>query len=122
VSGLRLRLWLPVVAWAAVIFILSSVPGLSTGLGTWDLVLRKAAHVSEYVILGLLLARALGQSVPALALGLAYAISDEIHQHFVTGRNASPLDVGIDAVGLVAGIGMWQTLRRRASGELESLP
>ena len=37
-----LAAWLPVVAWAAVIFAFSSVPSLSSGLGGWDLVLRKA--------------------------------------------------------------------------------
>jgi alpha-mannosidase len=35
-----------------VIFAFSSVPSLSSGLGTWDLILRKIAHLSEYAILG----------------------------------------------------------------------
>ena len=52
-----LTAWLPVIVWAGVIFAFSSVPSLGTGLGTWDLVLRKLAHVSEYAVLGLLLAR-----------------------------------------------------------------
>ena len=33
---------------AAIIFAFSSVPSLGTGLGTWDLVLRKLAHLTEY--------------------------------------------------------------------------
>jgi len=99
-----LAAWLPVVAWAALIFAFSSVPDLSSGLGTWDLVLRKCAHMSEYAILAVLLRRALGRDLPAFVLGLAYAASDELHQHFVAGRHASPVDVGIDAVGL--GIGL----------------
>ena len=33
------------------------MPDLGTGLGTWDLVLRKLAHVAEYAVLGALLAR-----------------------------------------------------------------
>jgi len=49
------RLWLPVLVWAALIFALSSVPDLGTGLGTWDLVLRKLAHTGEYAVLGALL-------------------------------------------------------------------
>jgi len=53
--------WLPVLAWAALIFALSSVPSLSTGLGLWDLVLRKLAHAGEYAVLGALLARALAE-------------------------------------------------------------
>src|SRR6266498_5898899 len=51
----RLSAWLPVLAWAAVIFALSSIPHLGTGLGTWDTILRKGAHVTEYAIFGLLL-------------------------------------------------------------------
>jgi VanZ family protein len=96
--------WGPVVAWAALIFVLSSIPDLGTGLGGWDLALRKLAHAAEYAVLGLLLARALGNERAALILGIAYAVSDELHQHFVAGRVASPLDVLVDAVGLAVGI------------------
>ena len=108
-----LSAWLPVVAWAAVIFVLSSVPSLSSGLGTGDLVLRKIAHVSEYALLGALLLRALGREVPAFVAGIAYAITDEIHQHFVSGRHASPIDVAIDAAGLGLGMLLFQLARRR---------
>jgi len=99
-----LSLWLPVIVWAAVIFTFSSIPSLNTGLGTWDTILRKGAHMTEYAILGLLLLRALGREFPALAVGIAYAITDELHQHFVRGRHASPIDVAIDTVGLCIGI------------------
>jgi VanZ family protein len=103
--------WLPVVLWAALIFGLSSIPSLGTGLGTWDLVLRKCAHATEYAILGLLLLRAIGSELPAFALGAAYAASDEFHQHFVRGRHGTPYDVLIDAFGVLLGI---ITLRRAA--------
>jgi VanZ family protein len=103
--------WLPVVLWAAVIFAFSSIPSLSSGLGTWDLFLRKAAHMTEYAILALLLARALQREVPAFALGVLYAVSDEIHQSFVRGRHAAVLDVAIDSVGLLIGLTAWR-LRR----------
>jgi VanZ family protein len=99
-----LRLWGPVLVWAAVIFALSSIPSLNSGLGTWDEVLRKCAHVTEYAILGVLLLRAIGRELPALLVGIAYAASDELHQHFVHGRHASPVDVAIDAAGLLLGI------------------
>jgi len=69
VSASRLSAWLPVLAWAAVIFALSSIPHLGTGLGTWDTILRKGAHVTEYAIFGLLLARAIGREMPAFLLG-----------------------------------------------------
>lgn len=108
-----LTLWLPVFAWAAVIFAFSSIPHLSTGLGTWDTVLRKGAHIAEYAILGALIYRALGREALALAVGIAYAATDEFHQHFVVGRHASPVDVAIDAVGLSLGMLVWLRLRER---------
>ena len=107
-----LWVWLPVVLWAAVIFALSSIPSLSTGLGLWDTILRKLAHSAEYAVLGLLLVRALAREVTAFAAGVAYAISDEIHQHFVPGRHASPLDVAIDAAGVLLGVLALHRLRR----------
>jgi VanZ family protein len=105
--------WLPVVAWAAVIFAFSSVPHLGTGLGAWDTVLRKGAHITEYAVLGALLYRALGREPLALAAGIAYAATDELHQHFVRGRHASPVDVAIDAVGLALGMLVWLRVRER---------
>jgi VanZ family protein len=107
-TAVRLRLWLPVVAWAALIFALSSIPDLGTGLGTWDLVLRKLAHAAEFAVLGALLLRALRDELAALPAGIAYAISDEVHQHFVPGRVGSPLDVVIDAVGVAVGVALWR--------------
>jgi len=108
-----LTVWLPVVVWAAVIFAFSSIPNLSTGLGTWDTILRKGAHVTEYALLGALLYRALSREALALAAGIAYAATDELHQHFVRGRHASPVDVAIDAVGVAAGMLVWLRLRDR---------
>ena len=70
--AIGLRLWAPVLLWAALIFALSSIPHLGTGLGTWDLVLRKLAHLSEYALLGLLLARAVRRPGLAVALAAAY--------------------------------------------------
>ena len=97
------RRWGPVVAWAAVIFAFSSIPSLGTGLGTWDLVLRKIAHATEFAILAALLVRALRHTGWAVAVAIAYAVSDEIHQSFVSGREGAPRDVAIDAVGVVVG-------------------
>jgi VanZ family protein len=108
-----LTLWLPVFAWAAVIFAFSSIPSLSSGLGVWDTVLRKGAHITEYAILGALLYRALGREAVALAVGIAYAATDELHQHFVRGRHASPVDVAIDAAGLALGMLVWLRVRQR---------
>jgi VanZ family protein len=101
-----------VVAWAGLIFALSSVPDLGTGLGGWDLVLRKIAHAGEYAVLGALLVRALRRPAVAIALGALYAVSDEVHQVFVPTRMGSPLDVAIDAVGVVCGVLLWERVAR----------
>ena len=111
VRSRAISLWLPVVAWAAVIFALSSVPSLSSGLGGWDYVLRKCAHVTEYAVLAALLYRALERELPAFLATVAYAATDELHQHFVRGRHASAVDVAIDAVGAAIGLLAWERLR-----------
>ena len=111
--GSFVRTWLPVILWAGVIFAFSSIPSLSSGLGTWDLVLRKLAHTTEYAILGALLVRATGRSWLALGLGVLYAASDEFHQTFVRGRHGSPVDVAIDTIGLIVGIVVWNSVRTR---------
>ena len=52
------------------------------------------------------------QRLPALLVGIAYAFSDEIHQHFVEGRHPALLDVVLDSVGVAIGIYLlrfWQT-------------
>ena len=108
-----LQAWLPVLAWAAVIFAFSSIPSLSSGLGGWDFLLRKLAHLTEYSILGALLLRATRRPWVALGLAALYAASDEVHQHFVEGRHAAPLDVAIDTVGALAGILAWRWLAGR---------
>jgi VanZ family protein len=108
-----LATWLPVAAWAAVIFAFSSVQSLSTELGTWDTILRKLAHVTEYAILGALLCRAVRRPWLAIAIATLYAVSDEVHQTFVEGRHGAPLDVGIDAVGATIGVLLWTRLAGR---------
>ncbi len=105
--------WLPVIAWASVIFAFSSVPSLSTELGTVDTILRKLAHLAEYAILGALLCRALRNPVLAITAAALYAVSDEIHQTFVEGRAGVPLDVAIDTVGALLGVIAWLRLGRR---------
>jgi VanZ family protein len=106
----------PPLALMALIFVFSAQPDLSTGLGTWDLILRKLAHMAEYGLLWFLWHRALGLRHPlaAAALTIAYAASDEIHQTFVEGRNGSPLDVLIDGVGIALAAALHRRRRLRA--------
>jgi len=110
--------WLPVVVWAAMIFAFSSVPSLSSGLGTWDLILRKCAHTTEYAILAVLLLRATGSYAWAFALTVAYAGTDELHQTFVRGRHGSPVDVAIDAAGALVGLVAVRWIRARSTPAL----
>lgn len=73
-----------------------------------------AWHVTEYAVLGALLERTRLRPLPAFVLGVAYAASDELHQHFVPGRTGEPLDVAIDAVSVLVGIVTYRRLCRRA--------
>jgi VanZ family protein len=104
VVAARLTAWAPVVLWAGLIFALSSIPDLSTGLGTWDVLLRKLAHVAEYAVLGALAFRATRSAPVAVFLASAYAVTDEVHQAFVAGRHGSPLDWLVDTSGALLGV------------------
>ncbi len=96
-----LKKWLPVFLWLAVIFSLSSIRQVKVSeFFLWDFVLKKIAHVGEYAILYALLFRATnGKWAHSYILTLAYALTDEFHQHFVPGRSANPLDLGFDSSG-----------------------
>jgi len=130
----QLRRWLPASAWAVVIWTFST--GLFSGDRTAAVILpvlsfmfpgaspaelraihqgvRKLAHFTEYLILSVLLYRALrgGRRWNMRAAGLAvafagvYAMSDELHQWFVPGRTAAASDCLIDVSGAVAGQGL----------------
>ena len=100
----RVSAWAPVLLWAAMIFVLSSIPDLSTGLGAWDTLARKVLHVAEFAVLGGLCLRAVGRPLAAGVLASFYAALDEVHQSFVAGRAGSPLDWAIDTLGVVLGI------------------
>ena len=105
----------PPLALMAVIFVLSAQPDLNSGLGGWDTVLRKLAHMVEFGLLWLLWWRAFGYANPsaAVAIALAYAATDELHQHFVEGRVGSPVDWLIDATGVALAVLAVALQRRR---------
>ncbi len=118
------------VAWAAVIFYLSS-EGSDSSSGRSDAIVqtiqslgaswpqdlltfltRKAAHIAAYFVLGVLafnVARRYPISRKKAALisisfVLAYAASDEIHQLFVPGRSGEVRDVLIDTAAGSLGV------------------
>lgn len=91
----------PPLALMGLIFVLSAQPDLDSGLA-WDFTLRKVGHAAVYGTLFVLWRRAL-PDVPAAvaaAISVAYAISDEYHQTFVTGRTGTVRDVLVDAAGV----------------------
>jgi VanZ family protein len=108
----------PPLALMALIFFLSAQPDLGTGLGTWDTILRKLAHMAEYGLLWFLWWRALGYGspLPAIAIALGYAGTDELHQHFVEGRHGTPVDVVIDLAGIAVANALAARRIKRSSG------
>ena len=104
----------------AVIFFLSAQPDLNSGLGTWDTILRKLAHMTEFGLLWFLWWRALGYrsaAVPAV-IAIAYAVTDELHQTTVEGRVGSPVDVLIDSAGVALAIVAARIRERRRSSSV----
>jgi len=110
--------WLPVILWAGMIFYFSSIPDLRSGFpDMWDLALRKIAHAGEFGILAIFVMRAISSLkqqhnrkpsfniiLTVIIIVILYAISDEIHQGFVSGRVASATDVLIDSIGALTGL------------------
>jgi len=117
------RFWLvAAVAWMAMIAVLSSVPDAdgSRGIGPWD----KPAHLFAYGALAMLLARGLfadgmrhGWQVATIAaLATLYGMTDELHQSFVPGREASLGDLLADLAGAASAATalFWRNARRLA--------
>jgi VanZ family protein len=141
-----IKYWLPVMFWMAFIFWMSTetfssentlswlemllgflIPKISSQeLGLIHAVMRKAGHVTEYFILGLLLFRSFRgsfisswnwrRSFFAVVVVVLWAASDEFHQSFVLTRTASAVDVGIDtAAGILAQFvgALWHCYRKK---------
>ena len=83
----NLFIWLPALAWAGVIFLFSSRPTVTASTIDWqDFFIKKSAHFIEYLILALLVYRAIrltsGLSPSrtfflTLFVCMLYAVSDE---------------------------------------------
>ena len=73
--------------------------------------IRKLAHFSIYTLLGMAIAGLVctykinnkKRVAIAVSAGMLYAISDEIHQIFVSGRSGQITDVLIDTIGIIVG-------------------
>jgi VanZ family protein len=127
--------WAPIMVWAAVMFTFSTsafsatntsaiftpilewfFPAIPTfSLGVANLLIRKAAHFTEYAILCWLLVRGPLKRHPlvAVAFCVGYALLDEGHQVFVPGRTPSMHDVALDSSAA-----MFSGFLRTALGEI----
>lgn len=119
-----ISLWAPVVGFMVLLFLVSAQTTVRGADLAWD----KLLHAGAYATLGLLSLRALNgglrspqlrPALLALLLAVAYGFSDELHQAFVPGRDASVLDWVADAVGAalaVLVVALVSTARARARG------
>lgn len=115
------------VLWMAVIFLLSSQSTLPKTGGLPVDVAAIAGHLLAYAVLATLIRLAIGgiasdwrADLVAIALATIYGVTDEFHQSFVPGRDASPIDLGVDLVGSILGVtllGLVRSVRGAASGE-----
>jgi VanZ family protein len=110
--------FIPALALMALIFAFSAMPSDDPDRGLLVLLARKATHFSEYFALTSLWWWALATRVggrsamaPAVAIAIAYAISDELHQTFVDGRVGTWRDVLIDSAGALTAT--WLIARTR---------
>ncbi len=107
-AGSRNAWWL-LVAWLVLLETGTSLPGSMLPHESYQL--DKVVHFGLYMVLFLLLARALRRTGwPARRLWLvvvivsAFAALDELHQLFIPGRDADVLDWSADTVGALTGL------------------
>ena len=120
------------IAWAGLIFYLSSQPGIDTPLlfpGQ-----DKLFHLIAYAVLGFFVMGSVRPSASGhhtrqqiwlvVLLVMFYGISDEIHQYFVPGRSSEVLDALADALGGLLGVWVMVYLVRvfRRSSRMRSAP
>lgn len=82
-------------------------------------IIRKLAHFTEYLILGLLVANMFTKNninnlcLLSIILCIIYATSDEIHQIFVPGRACQLRDILIDSIGSIIGIYLYKLINKK---------
>jgi len=111
---IRVVATLAAVLWAALIFVLSSIP--ASGYPSHPGFLNYVAHFFEYAIFAVFLVLALNSQKRALwksaliavLIASAYAVTDELHQYLTnlynsSGRQGDPMDWLTDTVGALTG-------------------
>ena len=89
-------------------------------------IVRKTAHFLEYLILGLLVINVIKDYkvlevkyiITGVLFCMLYAISDEIHQLFVSGRSCQIKDILIDTTGSITGILIYYLLYKHRKNKL----
>ena len=83
-------------------------------------IISNLAHIPAYALLSFLWLKSFAGSTSRnhiiassfiLAGLVLFAITDEIHQSFVPGRSASFMDIGLDLLGIVLGLGVFRIFR-----------
>jgi VanZ family protein len=114
VHGLkRVSQWGPAVAYAGLIFYLSSQSSFPVPGRLWDF--DKVIHFIEYGVFAVLLLRATRSPLISLLIAAAYGVSDELHQSFTPGRDCSAFDALADCIGagLVCGVAVLRNRKLR---------
>ncbi len=95
---------------AAIYFLSNQSLGFFSSFDIWSFILRKMAHMFEFAVLTLLIFRILRQTEKkhiywdigwAFIFTVLYAVSDEYHQSFISGRVGTYRDVLIDSAGVL---------------------
>lgn len=97
--------------------LMNVVPMENLSIETLSFFIRKAAHFTEYAILGLLVDinsenKDKKHLLCSVLFCFIYAISDEIHQYFVPMRSCSFIDVIIDTSGAIFAIFISRWIRK----------
>ena len=130
--GIRfVKYWLPLCIYVAAVITVSSMPTLPSP-DPRLLKPDKLWHFLEYMILGFLVFRAFRSASKAwvgehpylatLLFVIIFGATDEIHQSFVPGRNASPFDWMADTAGGMLAMGVMKIQGRRWKDEKDSFP
>lgn len=94
--------YFPLIILSIFIFIQSGRPAVMvSSVGAIDFFIHKLAHVIVYSFLFLFANRAFKDRKMAMVYSILFAISDEFHQYFTPTRNASVIDLLIDATAII---------------------
>ena len=147
----KIIMWILVALWMGVIFYFSSFNGIDSTrqskgflyhtigniidifdkditleekeeiINKLDHPIRKIAHITVYLILGILVCLAMNNYnltnrsflIYTIVICLLYSISDEIHQSFVSERSCEIKDVLIDSIGYLISVFIFYIKRKR---------